>query len=68
MISALKEHRRRKPYQSRLTRWADRLLPFDYGISHVPGATFGLGHYLSRNPTFDAPPTSVYDMLLVKNY
>ena len=29
IISALKEHRGNKPYQSRLTHWADRFLPFD---------------------------------------
>ena len=55
IISAPKEHRGNKPYQSRLTRWADRLLPFDYDIRHVPGATLGMVDYLSRHPTFDAP-------------
>ena len=66
IISALKEHRGNRPYQSRLTRWADRLLPFDYDIRHVPGATLGMVDYLSRNPTFDAPPpSSVYDELFV---
>ena len=56
IISALWKHRGNKPYQSRLTRWADRLLTFDYDIRHVPGATLGIADYLSRNPTFDAPP------------
>ena len=32
IISALKEHKGNKPYQSRLTRWPDRLLPFDYDL------------------------------------
>ena len=64
-LSALKEHRGNKAYQSRLTRWADKLLPFDYDIRHIFGAFLGLADYLSQNPTFDAPPTSVYDELFV---
>ena len=55
IISALKEHRGNKPYQSRLKRWADRLLPFDYDIRHVSRATLGMADYLSRHPTFTAP-------------
>ena len=61
IISAFEEHRGNKPYQSRLTRWAGRFLPFDDDIRHVPGATLGMADYLSQNPTFDAPPSSVYD-------
>ena len=36
IISALKEMYGKKSYQSRLSRWADRLIPFDYEIEHVP--------------------------------
>ena len=41
MLTALKEDRGNKTYQSRLTRWADRLLPFHfingfYGLTDMP--------------------------------
>ena len=47
IILALKEHSGSKPYQSPLTRWAGRLLPFDYDIRHVPGVTLGMADYLN---------------------
>ena len=47
IILAIKEHRGNKPYQLRLTRCADRLLPFDYDIRLVPGATLGMAESLS---------------------
>ena len=50
-----------KTYQSRLTWWADSMLPFEYPISHIAGAKIGMADYLSRSPKFDAPPTSKYD-------
>ena len=62
IILALEEHRRNKPYQSRLTRWADRLLPIDFDIRNVPGATLGKADYLSRHPTFNAPPLVLFTM------
>ena len=34
-----------------MTRWVDRLLPFDFEIEHAPGRTMGLADYLSRNPS-----------------
>ena len=37
-------------YNSRLTRWIDRLLPFQFDIEHMPGAKMGLVDYISRNP------------------
>ena len=46
----MKEHRSNKSYNSRLTHWIDRLLPFDFNIEHIPGAKMGLVDYISRQP------------------
>ena len=46
---------------SRLTRWLDRLFPFDFQIEHKPGAKIGLADYLSRHPSREATPISTYD-------
>ena len=61
IVTALTENWGNKTYQSRLTRWADRMLPFEYTISHIAGAKIGMADYLSRSPKFEAPPTSKYD-------
>ena len=50
LLSALRENRGNKTYQSRLTRWADRLLQFDYEIDLLPGTKMGLIDQLSRQP------------------
>ena len=55
IISALNENFKNKTYQSRLSRWVDRLLPFDFEVIYVPGVTPGVVTYLSRYPTFSAP-------------
>ena len=65
IISALSENYNNKSYQSRLARWADRLLPFDFEVIHVPGVTLGIVDYLSRFSTFPAPEPSKYDELFV---
>ena len=52
IVTALTENRGNKTYQSRLTRWADRKLPFEYTISHIAGAKIGMADYLSRSPKF----------------
>ena len=65
IISALSENYNNKSYQSRLARWADRLLPFHFEVIHVPGVTLGIVDYLSRYPTFPAPEPSKYDELFV---
>ena len=49
--TALKSNHGNKTYSSRLTRWIDRLLPFDMEIIHQPGRTMGLADYLSRHPS-----------------
>ena len=46
---------------SRLTRWLDRLIPFDFQIEHKTGAKIGLADYLSRHPSKEATPISTYD-------
>ena len=65
IISALSENYNNKSYQSRLARWADRLLPFDFEVIHVPGVTLRIVDYLSRCPTFPAPEPSKYDKIFV---
>ena len=45
---------------SSLTRWLDRLIPFDFQIDHKPGAKIGLADYLSRHPCNEATPISTY--------
>ena len=49
--SVLKSNKENKTFPSRLTRWVDRLLPFDFNVVHEPGKTLGLADYLSRHPS-----------------
>ena len=56
----MKEHRSNKSYNSRLTRWKDRLLPFDFKIEHIPGAKMGLVDCISRQPNQKAKVTNKY--------
>ena len=51
LMSVLKPNRGNKPFSSRLTRWVDRLLPFEFDVVHVAGRTLGMADYLSRHPT-----------------
>ena len=48
---------------SRLTRWLDRLILFDFQVEHKPGAILGFADYLSRHPSSDAKPVSTYDSM-----
>ena len=57
----MKEHRSHKSYNSRLTRWVDRLLPFDFNIEHMPRAKMGLVDYISRQSKQEAKVTNKYD-------
>ena len=59
--SIMKKHRSNKSYKSRLTRWIDRLLPFDFNIEHIPCAKMGLVDYISRQPNQKAKVTNKYD-------
>ena len=54
--SALEEHRSNKTYQSRLTRWVDRLLPYQFKVINIPGRDMGIVDYLSREPNGDPWP------------
>ena len=51
LLSVLKANRSNKTFSSRLTRWVDRLLPFQFKVVHAPGRTMGMADYLSRHPT-----------------
>ena len=51
LMSVLKPNRGNKTFSSRVTRWVDRLLPFDFEIVHEAGRTLGIADYFSRHPT-----------------
>ena len=61
LLSVLKSHRSNKSYNSRLTRWIDRLLPFDFNIEHIPGTRMGLVDYFPRQPNQHAKSITHYD-------
>ena len=50
-----------KTFFSRLTRWYDRLVPYDFKVEHRQGSKMGMTDYLSRFPSAEAPETSHYD-------
>ena len=54
-------NKKNKTMFSRLTRWIDRIIPFDFVIEHMPGAKIGLADYLSRHPVGEATKVSLYD-------
>ena len=60
-LSIMRENRANKSYNSRLTRFVDRLLPFDFTIDHLPGSKTGLVDYILRNPQQKAVNISAYD-------
>ena len=64
-FSALNENYNNKSYQSHLSRWADRLLHFEFEDIHVDGVSLGIVDYMSRYPTFTAPKPSQYVELLL---
>ena len=61
LLSIMKEHRSNKSYNSRLTLWVDRLIPFDFNIEHIPEAKMGLVDYISRQANQEAKVTNKYD-------
>ena len=61
LLSIMKEHLSNKSYNSRLTRWVDCLLSFDFNIDHIPGAIMGLVDYISRQPNQEAKAAKKYD-------
>ena len=50
LTSALGENKSNETYQSRLTRWVDRLLFYQFKVVHIPGKDMGIVDYLSRDP------------------
>ena len=61
LTSALEGNRSNKTYQSRLTRWVDRLLPYQFKIVHILGKDMGIVDYLSREPTGEPWPETKLD-------
>ena len=61
LLSIMRENRANKSYNSRLTRWVDRLLPLDFTIGHPLGSKIGLVDYISRDPPQKAVNLSAYD-------
>ena len=61
LLSALSANHGNKTMHSRLTRWVNRLLPFNFKISHLPGKDMGFTDLLSRLPSGKALPISHYD-------
>ena len=51
LLSALNANQRNKTMHSRLTRWVNRLLPFNFKIKHIPGKDMGFTDLLSRLPS-----------------
>ena len=56
-------NKKNKTMFSRLTRWLDRLIPFNFEVEHMPGAKTGVADYLSRHPNSEAKPVSSYDSM-----
>ena len=67
LLSALKNNRENKTYQSRLYRWVDRLLPFSFTIEHIPRKNMVFADYLSRHPSGPPVPTNEDDEKFVIN-
>ena len=61
LLTNMRENRGNKSNNSRLTRWVDRLLPFDFTIDHLTGSKMGLVDYISRDPQKKAVNISAYD-------
>ena len=61
LLSVLKSHRSNKSYYSRLTRWTDCLLPFDFNIERIHGTRMGLVDYISSQPNQKAKNITQYD-------
>ena len=47
LTSALGEYKSNKTYQSRLTRWVYRLLPYQFRMVRIPGKDTGIVDYMS---------------------
>ena len=65
LLSIKREYRSNKSYKSKLKRWVDRLLPFDFSIDHLAGSKMGLVDYISPDPQQKAGNISAYDEQLI---
>ena len=61
LTSALDENKSNKTYQSRLTRWVDRLCPYQFKRVYIPGRVMGIVNYLLCGPYNDLWPESELD-------
>ena len=50
LISALNASKRFNTSQSRLTRWIERLIPFNFDIKHLAGSKMRFIDYIYQNP------------------
>ena len=66
ILSIMKKIRSNKSYNSRLNRWIDRLLPFQFDNEHLPGAKMGLVDYISRQPFQKAKKKYDEEFILAK--
>ena len=67
LLTALIENRGNRTYQSRFTRWVDRLLPLNFNLEHIPGKNMGFADYLSRNPKQKPLPPAFDDTQYIIN-
>ena len=65
LLSALSPNHGNKTYYSRLTRWVDRLLSFNFTIKYLAGKDMGFTDLISRIPSGKALPISHYHEELV---
>ena len=56
LLSALPPNNGNKTYHSRLTRWVDRLLTFNFTIKHLAGKDMGFTDLILRSPSRKATP------------
>ena len=64
LVSLLnRDSKKNKTMFSRVPRWLDRLILFDFQVEHKPGAKIGLADYLSRHPSSNAKPVRTYDSM-----
>ena len=61
ITSALERNRSNKTYQSKLTQWVDRLLPYQFKITHISGKFMDIVDYLSREPSRESWPETELD-------
>ena len=65
LLSALSTNHGNETFPSRLTKWVDQLLPFNFTIKHLAGRDMGFTDLISRIPAGKALPPSNYDKKFV---